>query len=125
MKSASLLLVAGFPLALPAVGATNANAAPRAFIRTTKDCAAWNKLQQQASNNQDDDQDEVDDQLVLPAFYRASTYQELLQMRETTFAYDRHRPHLNRRPKTELEFLEETYSGGRSKAAITIHRTRP
>ena len=83
---------------------------PAFFIRTTKECAAWNKLQQQASqsNSNDDDDDDEDDRLVMPAFYRVSSPAQVNYVRQTQYAYDRSQRPVVRQSPTELEFLENT-----------------
>jgi len=82
-----------------------------AFIRTTQECVTWNKLQRQAaSDNYDDTDDAVDDKLVSLAVSRASSYAEVLRMREIGYAYERQHD-TSGQTQTELEFLEGTVRG--------------
>ena len=104
--------------ALIVVKATSSPSRPssRAFLLSTQEVATWNRLQQTASvssesrtTNEDDD----NDQQVIPAFHRASSYDDVLSMHEVKYAYDRHRAKLHAQPQTELEYLEDPNNRGR------------
>ena len=116
LTTKTLLLAVAILLPATVEAHRDGGMAPRraAFVRTTQECVAWNKLQRQAAsdNNYDDTDDAVDDKLVTPAVSRVSSYAEELRMRETGYAYDRSRQHdASRQTQTELEFLEGTVRG--------------
>lgn len=80
--------------------------------------ATWNRLQETASvssnsRTTNDDDDDDNDRQVIPAFYRASSYDDVLSMHEVKYAYDRHRAKLQASPQTELEFLQDPTNRGR------------
>ena len=49
------------------------------------------------------------DKQVEPALHRSTSYHELLHMRATSFAYREIKPAARRVPKTELEYLENSF----------------
>lgn len=90
----------------------------RAFLLSTHEVSTWNRLQRTASVSSEsrttNDCDDDNDRQVIPAFHRASSYNDLLSMQEVKYAYDRHRAKLQQvQPQTELEFLEDPINRGR------------
>ena len=115
------LFVAEQAVILVSASSSQSRSSSRAFLHSTLEVATWNRLQQSASvssesrsgtleRNEDDDNN---DQQVIPAFYRASSYNDVLSMHEVKYAYDRHRAKLQAPPQTELEFLENPSNRGR------------